>query len=75
MVSVRVRGIYATAISKILLESGFKLVEASEKVRERLGIDLDAAPCDVTVKDCENVDELLVVGFPGEAGLVYKVLL
>jgi len=74
MVNVRVRGIYATAISKILLDSGFKLVEASEKIRERLGLDLETAPCDVTVKDTENPDELLIVGFPKEARAVYSVL-
>lgn len=75
MVSVRVRGIYATAFSKILLDNGFKLVEASEKVRERLGVEFDTAPCDVTVKDTENLDEVLVIGFPREAESVYNVLL
>lgn len=74
MVNVRVRGIYATAISKILLDSGFKLVEASDKVRERLGLEFDVAPCDVTVKDAESPDELLVIGFPKEAKAVYDAL-
>ena len=67
MVYVRVRGIYSTAVSKILHDEGFKLVEASEKIRERLGIEFDTSPCDVTVKDTENPDELLIVGFPKEA--------
>ena len=74
MVNVRVRGIYATAISKILLDSGFKLVEASEKIRERLGVEFSTGPCDVTVKNTENPDELLVIGFPREAESVYNVL-
>jgi Ribonuclease G/E len=74
MVSVRVRGIYATALSKLLLDEGFKLVEASEKVRSRLGVELDTTPCDVTVKDTENPDEILVIGFPEEAKRVLEVL-
>lgn len=75
MVFVRVRGMYATAISKILLDAGFKLVEASEKIRERLGVGFNVSPCDVTVKDTNSPDELLVVGFPREAKLVYETLL
>ncbi len=74
MVSVRVRGIYATALSKLLLDEGFKLAEASEKVRSRLDVEFDTTPCDVTVKDTENPDEILVIGFPGEAKRVLEVL-
>jgi len=67
MVNVRVRGIYSTAVSKLLLEEGFKLVEASDKIIERLNIPIDTSPCDATVKDTENPDEILVLGFPVEA--------
>ncbi|MEM0004150.1 MAG: DUF402 domain-containing protein [Desulfurococcaceae archaeon] len=74
MVTVRVRGIYSTAISKILLDNGFKLVDVSDKIRERLGVDFDTTPCDVTVKDTENPDEVLVIGFPDEARRVFNLL-
>lgn len=74
MVNVRVRGIYATAISKILFDSGFKLIEVSDKVKERLGLEFEVAPCDVTVKDTDSPDELLIVGFPKEAKAVYDAL-
>ncbi|MEM2024808.1 MAG: ribonuclease E/G [Desulfurococcaceae archaeon] len=75
MVSVGVRGMYATALSKLLVDTGFKLVEASEKIRERLGLEFEVHPCDVTVKDADSLDELLVVGFPHEAKSVYSTLL
>jgi len=74
MVNVRVRGIYSTAVSKLLLEEGFKLVEASDKIIERLNIPIDTSPCDATVKDTENPDEILVLGFPVEAKRVFDVL-
>lgn len=74
MVNVRVRGIYATAISKILMEYDFKLIEASDIIRERLGIDLNTSPCDVTVKDTEDPDEVLVIGSPDDAKRVFNVL-
>lgn len=75
MITVRVRGIYSTAISKILLDRGFKLVEASERIRERLNIDLDTSPCDVTVKETENPDEVLIIGSSREAMLVHDAIL
>jgi len=73
-VNVRVRGIYATAISKILLERGFKIVDASEKITERFSIELDMEPADVTVKCADVEDEILIVGSPREALQVYSVL-
>lgn len=72
--NVRVRGIYSTGLSLILLERGFRIVEASDKIRERLGLDFDTSPCDVTVKDADNPDEILVIGFPEQAEKVYETL-
>ena len=73
--NVRVRGIYATAISKILLERGFKIVDASEKIAERFSMELDTEPADVTVKCADVEDEILVMGSPREALQVYSVLI
>ncbi|MEM1639183.1 MAG: DUF402 domain-containing protein [Desulfurococcaceae archaeon] len=74
MVNVRVRGIYATAISKILINEGFKIIEASDKIRERLNVGFNTAPCDVTIKNTENPDEILVIGSPDEARVIFNVL-
>jgi hypothetical protein len=71
---IRVRGIYATAISKILLDCGFKIVEASEKIQERLSIELEKEPADVTVKTTNIEDEVLVVGTQREAIEVYNTI-
>jgi Ribonuclease G/E len=71
---VRVRGIYATAISKLLVNHGFTLVDVSEKIVERLGIEQDLSPSDVTVKTTEDPDEVLVVGHPRQSREVFEVL-
>ena len=69
MVRVRVRGIAATAITKLLLDKGHSIVQASKVIQERFGIPFNPAPADVTVKD-GGADELVVIGFPREAETV-----
>ncbi len=70
---VRVRGVAATAVTRFLLQKGFRIVQASRVIQERLGIPLDPAPADVTVKDAGR-GELLVIGYPDKARLVYETL-
>ncbi len=70
---VRVRGIAATAISRILLDKGYSIVQASRIICERLGLEHDPSPADVTVKD-SGEDELLVLGFYGHADRVFEDL-
>lgn len=70
---VRVRGITATAVSKILLDRGYRIVQASNIIRERFNLSPDTSPADVTVKDADE-DELLVLGFYGHADKVYEDL-
>ena len=67
---VRVRGIYATALSLLLAERGFLLSDVSDVMRSRLKAPVSEAPPEVTVKSLEDSpDEVLVVGYPWEAGV------
>ncbi len=66
MARVRVRGIAATALTKLLMDKGHVIVQASQVIQRRFGIPLNTAPADVTVKDGDT-DELVVIGFPREA--------
>jgi len=75
LIRVRVRGIYATAISKILLDNGFVLSDASKKLKERLNVEDSPEPPHVTVKQSDyDVNEIVVIGFPEEAKAVYEAL-
>ena len=64
MTSVRVRGISSTALSYLFLLRGFRVVQASGVIRERLGIPFDTSPAEVTVKDSEEPSTLVVLGKP-----------
>ncbi|MEM4426165.1 MAG: DUF402 domain-containing protein [Acidilobaceae archaeon] len=66
---VRVRGIYATALSLLLLEKGFLLADVSEVLKSRLNRPTVEGPAEVTVKNLEeDRDLLLVLGNPWEVG-------
>ncbi len=76
-VKARVRGIYATAISKILYDNGIELVDVSEQIARRLGIDQRRGePADVTVKtDESDPSKILVLGFPEGVRIVGDILM
>lgn len=71
MIRVRVRGLAATALSKLLIDKGYSIVQASSIIRNRFGLNIDNSPADVTVKD-SNEDEILVIGFYDKAKRVYE---
>jgi len=75
--TVRVRGIYATALSWLLSRRGFLLADVSEVLKRRLPQPPSQRAPDVTVKTVEDdPDYVLVLGYPWEAGeQVYNVIL
>ncbi|WP_436345765.1 DUF402 domain-containing protein [Natronorubrum sp. FCH18a] len=59
MTTARVRGIYTTAITRLLGENGFEVVQASEPIRERFDDSFDTAPANVrieTTRDRQGVE-------------------
>ncbi|MEB3859779.1 MAG: hypothetical protein LRS43_01055, partial [Desulfurococcales archaeon] len=69
LITARVRGIYATALSLLLHEKGFLLSDVTEVVRSRLGIPSSTSPPNVTLKSLDDdPDSILVIGYPWEAG-------
>jgi len=43
----KVRGIYTTALTKLLLENGFEIVQPSQAIKSRFGIPDNNEPPDI----------------------------
>lgn len=50
----RARGIYSTAISKLLLDEGFELSQTSADVADRFDAERDVSPADVEINSSED---------------------
>ncbi|ABP50658.1 MULTISPECIES: DUF402 domain-containing protein [Pyrobaculum] len=62
MYRARIRGIYATALTKLALDWGFKVVQPTEKIARRFGLEPDFSPPDITVKDHESKTGIVAMG-------------
>ncbi|RUM47495.1 MAG: RNA-binding protein [Hyperthermus sp.] len=75
LVRLRVRGIYATALTQWALDSGFQVVQASRVISDRFGIPQLNLPPHVTLKTVDDEpSELLVVGYTWAASRVIAAL-
>lgn len=64
-VTVRIRGPYATALTKIFIDDGYEIVQASEPIQRRFSITFNPKPADVTIKSDEELQNiLLLIGNP-----------
>ena len=48
---VKVRGIYTTALTKLLLENDFQIVQPSQTIKARFSIPDNNEPPDLKIKD------------------------
>ena len=71
---VAVRGIYATAVTKLLLEAGFRIVKPSKPIRERLGVEWCDEDEDAAVSSRPNGHRLTVFGIEGAVEEVVRTL-
>ena len=67
---VRLRGIYTTALTRLLLEAGHDVVDASPPIRRRFDESFPTAPPDV---DVDTTDGRLGVGIAGDPDAVASV--
>ncbi len=72
-VKVRIRGIYATALTALLAER-FAIVEPSEVIRNRLGLTPEEGPPDATVQDRPDRHGVVVEGLQSAVAEVVAFL-
>jgi hypothetical protein len=60
--NIRIRGIYATALTYLFIKDGFKVVQQTPQIAERFGMTPVVEPADVTVKDGEDKGEIVSIG-------------
>jgi hypothetical protein len=71
---VRVRGIYATALTRVLLAAGHDVVQASPPIRRRFDAEFDDADHDVTVETTDDRQGVGVTGAPDEVATLIDEL-
>ena len=72
---VRVRGIYATALTRSLLDAGHDVVQASPPIRRRFDADLPAADHDASVETTDDRQGVGVAGDPDAVATLREHLL
>lgn len=70
----RVRGIYATALTRLLLEADHEVVQASPPIRRRFDAELPTANHDVAVETTDDRQGVGVDGDPGAVGTAIPLL-
>ncbi len=62
---IKVRGIYATALTAIFLEKGFAVVDPSPVIRDRFGLPEGGGPWEVLVRDRRDKQGVMLEGLRG----------
>lgn len=61
---IRVRGIYSTALTRLLLVGGYQVVEPSSRILERFGLENIPGPWDISVMDRDDLQGIDLCGQP-----------
>ncbi|MEM3756551.1 MAG: DUF402 domain-containing protein [Candidatus Bathyarchaeia archaeon] len=78
MFKVKVRGIYSTALTQILLKNGFKIVQPSATIRERFNLSPSPEDCsqpDLEINDRFDKQGISIIGDSAAAEKLITVLL
>jgi hypothetical protein len=61
---LKIRGIYATALTRLCLDMGYGITESSPEIRGRFGISEDEADQDVSIYDRDDRQGIRIMGSP-----------
>lgn len=70
----KVRGIYTTALTKLLLENGFQIVQPSQTIKTRFGIPDNIEPSDLKIKDRHDLQGVVALGTPEAIKALHAIL-
>jgi len=62
LMKAKIRGNYTTALTKLLLENGFEIVQPSLTIKKRFGLLDNSAPPDIKIKDRYDLQGVRVLG-------------
>jgi hypothetical protein len=62
LMKAKIRGIYSTALTKMLLENGFEIVQPSLTIKNRFGLSDNSALPDIEIKDRYDLQGVRVLG-------------
>lgn len=62
--SIKIRGIYTTALTKLMLDSGYRIVDPSTKIRKLFGIEDADTDCEILIQDRPNFHGVDLTGAP-----------
>lgn len=62
MFNVRIRGIYATAMTRLCIDWGFKIVQPTRAIINRFRLTDSKEPPDITVKDSKSREGIVIIG-------------
>ncbi|MDR5709721.1 MAG: DUF402 domain-containing protein [Armatimonadota bacterium] len=73
-IGVRVRGLYTTALTSLLLESGFRIADPSPTIRQRFRLPEDPALPEVRIRDQADRQGILIAGSAEAVEAVVRAL-
>jgi len=62
LMKAKVRGIYSTALTKLLLDNGFEIVQPSPTIKKRFELEESSMPPDIKIEDRYDLQGIRVLG-------------
>jgi hypothetical protein len=72
--AIKIRGIYTTAFTRLLLDSGYRIAEPSPEIRQRFKLGPTARTPDILLKDREDHQGVDIIGEADRISRLLKVI-